>query len=125
MTKPPTGTSNQTPGRPLSARQSAEGPQVGTQRGEGGEFGPQNGAQGRAIRQLTAERDLLARTVAVYTRRSAADALAETREALAPGGQPMTDLHLIITRPEPGEWLGRLDIVEALEKAGPAIPTCR
>ncbi|MFJ3950246.1 hypothetical protein ACIPXV_09275 [Streptomyces libani] len=34
------------------------------------------------IRQLRAERDLLARTVAVYTRRTAADVLAETREAL-------------------------------------------
>ncbi|MFF7411595.1 hypothetical protein [Streptomyces lydicus] len=30
----------------------------------------------------------------------------------------MTDLHLIISRPEPGEWLGRLDVVEALEAAG-------
>lgn len=36
-----------------------------------------------AIRQLRAERDLLARTVAVYTMRSTADVLAETREALA------------------------------------------
>ncbi|WP_327223060.1 hypothetical protein OG229_02625 [Streptomyces platensis] len=35
------------------------------------------------IRQLRAERDLLARTVAVYTMRSTADVLAETREALA------------------------------------------
>ena len=30
----------------------------------------------------------------------------------------MTDLHLIISRPEPGHWLGRLDVVEALEAAG-------
>jgi hypothetical protein len=30
----------------------------------------------------------------------------------------MTDLHLIISRPAPGEWLGRLDVVEALEAAG-------
>ncbi|GFE20108.1 hypothetical protein [Streptomyces nigrescens] len=30
----------------------------------------------------------------------------------------MTDLRLIISRPEPGEWLGRLDVVEALEAAG-------
>ena len=30
----------------------------------------------------------------------------------------MTDLHLIISRPEPGEWIGRLDVVEALEAAG-------
>ncbi|MFE9738862.1 hypothetical protein [Streptomyces sp. NPDC006477] len=29
-----------------------------------------------------------------------------------------TNLHLVITRPEPGEWLGRLDVVEALEAAG-------
>ncbi|GFE20109.1 hypothetical protein [Streptomyces nigrescens] len=36
-----------------------------------------------AIRQLRAERDLLARTVAVYTRRPVSDVLAETREALA------------------------------------------
>lgn len=35
------------------------------------------------IRQLRAERDLLARTVAVYTMRSTADVLTETREALA------------------------------------------
>ncbi|MFJ8594829.1 hypothetical protein [Streptomyces sp. NPDC093598] len=27
-------------------------------------------------------------------------------------------LHLIINEPEPGEWLGRLDVVEALEAAG-------
>lgn len=27
-------------------------------------------------------------------------------------------LHLIIDRPEPGEWWGRLDVVEALEAAG-------
>ena len=30
----------------------------------------------------------------------------------------MTDLHLIISQPEPGEWHGRLDVVEALEAAG-------
>ncbi|MFE9736158.1 hypothetical protein ACFYO9_37530 [Streptomyces sp. NPDC005863] len=30
----------------------------------------------------------------------------------------MTDLHLIISPPEPGEWHGRLDVVEALEAAG-------
>lgn len=30
----------------------------------------------------------------------------------------MTDLHLIVSRPEPGEWLGRMDVVEALEAAG-------
>ena len=30
----------------------------------------------------------------------------------------MPDLHLIITPPEPGEWLGRLDVVEALEAGG-------
>lgn len=30
----------------------------------------------------------------------------------------MTDLHLIISQPEPGEWYGRLDVVEALEAAG-------
>lgn len=30
----------------------------------------------------------------------------------------MTDLHLIISRPEPGEWYGRLDVIEALEDAG-------
>jgi hypothetical protein len=30
----------------------------------------------------------------------------------------MTDLHLIISRPGPGEWYGRLDVVEALEAAG-------
>lgn len=34
-------------------------------------------------RQLRAERDLLARTVAVYTMRSTADVLAETRQALS------------------------------------------
>lgn len=27
-------------------------------------------------------------------------------------------LHLVIDRPEPGEWLGRLDVLEALEAAG-------
>jgi hypothetical protein len=30
----------------------------------------------------------------------------------------MTDLHLIITPPAPGEWHGRLDVVEALEAEG-------
>ncbi|THA29219.1 hypothetical protein E6R18_25270 [Streptomyces sp. A1277] len=30
----------------------------------------------------------------------------------------MTDLHLIITPPEPGDWHGRLDVLEALEAAG-------
>ncbi|MGW1744523.1 hypothetical protein ACWCRD_02675 [Streptomyces sp. NPDC002092] len=30
----------------------------------------------------------------------------------------MTDLHLIISKPEPGEWYGRLDVGEALEAAG-------
>jgi hypothetical protein len=30
----------------------------------------------------------------------------------------MTTLHLVIDRPEPGEWYGRLDVVEALEAAG-------
>jgi len=30
----------------------------------------------------------------------------------------MTDLHLIISPPEPGEWHGRLDVAEALEAAG-------
>ncbi|GLP64264.1 hypothetical protein TUSST3_08840 [Streptomyces sp. TUS-ST3] len=30
----------------------------------------------------------------------------------------MTDLHLIISPPEPGEWYGRLDVTEALEAAG-------
>jgi hypothetical protein len=30
----------------------------------------------------------------------------------------MPNLHLIISKPEPGEWLGRLDVVEALEAAG-------
>ncbi|WP_369214414.1 hypothetical protein [Streptomyces flavofungini] len=30
----------------------------------------------------------------------------------------MTDLHLIVSRPAPGEWLGRLDVVEALETSG-------
>jgi hypothetical protein len=30
----------------------------------------------------------------------------------------MSDLHLVISRPAPGEWLGRMDIVEALEAAG-------
>ncbi|MGW2861887.1 hypothetical protein [Streptomyces sp. NPDC001205] len=30
----------------------------------------------------------------------------------------MPDLHLIISEPEPGEWLGRLDVVEALEADG-------
>ena len=33
----------------------------------------------------------------------------------------MTDdrrLHLVIDRPEPGEWYGRLDVGEALEAAG-------
>jgi hypothetical protein len=27
-------------------------------------------------------------------------------------------LHLVIDQPEPGDWLGRLDVVEALEAAG-------
>lgn len=30
----------------------------------------------------------------------------------------MTDLLLIIPQPEPGEWYGRLDVIEALEDAG-------
>ena len=30
----------------------------------------------------------------------------------------MTDLHLIISHPAPGEWYGRLDVAEALEAAG-------
>lgn len=30
----------------------------------------------------------------------------------------MTDLHLIISYPEPGEWHGRLDVAESLEAAG-------
>lgn len=30
----------------------------------------------------------------------------------------MTDLHLIISPPEPGDWYGRLDVLEALEAAG-------
>lgn len=30
----------------------------------------------------------------------------------------MTTLHLVIARPEPGEWYGRLDVTEALEAAG-------
>lgn len=30
----------------------------------------------------------------------------------------MTDLHLIIGKPEPGDWHGRLDVLEALEAAG-------
>lgn len=30
----------------------------------------------------------------------------------------MTDLHLTISRPEPGAWHGRLDVGEALEAAG-------
>ncbi|WP_119581501.1 hypothetical protein [Streptomyces europaeiscabiei] len=30
----------------------------------------------------------------------------------------MTDLHLIISPPSPGEWLGRQDVLEALEAAG-------
>ncbi|MFG2532808.1 hypothetical protein [Streptomyces sp. NPDC048516] len=29
-----------------------------------------------------------------------------------------TQLHLVISKPEPGEWLDRLDVVEALETAG-------
>jgi len=30
----------------------------------------------------------------------------------------MTDLHLVISPPEPGDWHGRLDVLEALEAAG-------
>ena len=30
----------------------------------------------------------------------------------------MTDLYLIISPPAPGEWHGRLDVLEALETAG-------
>ncbi|MGW0334270.1 hypothetical protein ACWD0J_20780 [Streptomyces sp. NPDC003011] len=30
----------------------------------------------------------------------------------------MPDLHLIISQPEPGDWHGRLDVIEALEAAG-------
>jgi len=30
----------------------------------------------------------------------------------------MPDLHLIISHPEPGDWHGRLDVLEALEAAG-------
>jgi hypothetical protein len=32
--------------------------------------------------------------------------------------QHTPDLHLIISHPEPGEWHGRLDVIEALEAAG-------
>jgi hypothetical protein len=30
----------------------------------------------------------------------------------------MTTLHLVIDQPEPGDWYGRLDVLEALEAAG-------
>lgn len=30
----------------------------------------------------------------------------------------MPDLHLVISTPAQGEWIGRLDVVEALEAAG-------
>lgn len=30
----------------------------------------------------------------------------------------MSELHLVISNPGPGEWYGRLDVVEALETAG-------
>jgi hypothetical protein len=30
----------------------------------------------------------------------------------------MAALHLVVNEPEPGEWLDRLDVVEALEEAG-------
>jgi hypothetical protein len=64
---------------PLSAQQGDSGaPDAGPcDRPPCGHTEPPN------IRQLRAERDLLARTVAVYTRRTTADVLAETREALA------------------------------------------
>ena len=32
--------------------------------------------------------------------------------------EPARRLHLVIDRPEPGEWWGRLDVTEALEAAG-------
>ncbi|WDN55994.1 hypothetical protein [Streptomyces clavuligerus] len=30
----------------------------------------------------------------------------------------MTDLHLVVPQPAPGEWYGRQDVLEALEAAG-------
>ncbi|MFD8545590.1 hypothetical protein [Streptomyces sp. NPDC059649] len=64
--------------RPQTTEQPAGGPPVADTR----EQPPDGHTAARLIRQLRAERDLLARTVAVYTMRSTADVLAETREAL-------------------------------------------
>lgn len=64
--------------RPQSAEQGSGGPPITEPR----ERVADGHTEPRTIRQLRAERDLLARTVAVYTMRSAADVLAETREAL-------------------------------------------
>ncbi|WP_329143556.1 hypothetical protein OIU91_06240 [Streptomyces sp. NBC_01456] len=72
----------QTPETAVSGPQDAErgtddAPDAGTR-----DRPPSAHTEPPAIRQLRAERDLLARTVAVYTMRSTADVLAETREAL-------------------------------------------
>ncbi|MEE4419584.1 hypothetical protein [Streptomyces bugieae] len=63
---------------PQSAEQAASGAPVAATH----ERPADANTEPQAIRQLRAERDLLARTVAVYTMRSTADVLAETREAL-------------------------------------------
>lgn len=71
-----------TPGTATSGPQNAEQPADGPPVAVTPDRPPCAHAEPPAIRQLRAERDLLARTVAVYTRRTTADVLAETREAL-------------------------------------------
>ncbi|MGA4875908.1 hypothetical protein [Streptomyces lydicamycinicus] len=72
-----------TPGTATSGPQNAEQGSGGPPVAEPRERAADGHTEPRTIRQLRAERDLLARTVAVYTRRPVSDVLAETREALA------------------------------------------
>ncbi|RXS84179.1 hypothetical protein EST92_11515 [Streptomyces sp. TM32] len=73
----------ETPATATSGPQSAEQAPGGPQSADAHDRPPCAHTEPPHIRQLRAERDLLARTVAVYTMRSTADVLAETREALA------------------------------------------
>ncbi len=73
----------ETPEKATSGPQDAERSAVDTQGTGTRERAADADTEPPHIRQLRAERDLLARTVAVYTHRTTADVLAETREALA------------------------------------------
>ncbi|WP_264932196.1 hypothetical protein [Streptomyces sp. A012304] len=44
--------------------------------------------------------------------------LAGVQETAAASTDPRQPLRLVINRPEPGAWHGRLDVLEALEDAG-------